>query len=421
MLSPLAKSAIPKGFAPQSHLIENHHVRTNRKCILIWLDGGPSHLEMFDPKPDAPAEVRGPFGTVRTPLPGIAFSDVLPNLAKRAKQLTLIRSMTSPLGEHNLGTHYVMTGYKPSPALRYPAFGTVITHLQENRTEMPPNVAVPDHRVGGSNFLAQGFLESSDRPFEVGGDPAKRDFRVADLYWYPGMDRDRSARRRRFLESVETLAEKGKIDPQFEQAFDLLQSETARAAFDVSKEDTKTRNRYGPKSIGQCCLMARRLIEAGVSFVTVNNRGWDTHDRMVTRLKDGFNGAKVPVGLIPSLDQAVSALLDDLQARGLLDETLIVVMGEFGRTPKLNVRSGRDHWPRVFSVMMAGGGLASGVVYGESDGRGESPKKDPVNPGQLLATIYAAIGVDPTTTLQSPDGRPVSISNGQSPIADLLV
>ena len=330
--------------------------------------------------------------------------------------------MTSPLGEHNLGTHYLLTGYKPTPAIDYPAFGNVMCHLDPRQNALPPNVAVPNHQVGGSNFSASGFLGQAKRPFEVGGDPSRKNFRVNDLDWYPSLDASRIQRRRKLLGAVEKLTESGqaKLDPQFEQAFQLLQEKSAKSAFDVSRESPKTRQRYGMKSIGQCCLLARRLVERGVQFVTVNNKGWDTHDRMVTRLRDGYDGARVPVGLIPSLDQAVSALLDDLQDRGLLEETLIVVMGEFGRTPKLNVNAGRDHWPRAFSVMLAGGGTKAGVMYGESDTKGESPKSDAVTPAQLVATLYKVLGVDPSSVIQSPNGRPIAISNGQNPIDELI-
>lgn len=395
---------------------------SRRNCILIWLDGGPSHLELFDPKPSAPAEVRGPFASIPTQIAGVQFSECLPQLAKRVNDLAVIRSMTSPLGEHNLGTHYLMTGYKPTPAIDYPALSTVVSHLSQMQSELPSNIAIPNHRVGGSKFSPSGFLGNAKRPFEVGGDPARKDFSIDDLNWYPGLDLERVQRREQFLQAVEQLAESdsGGFDNQFEQAFRLLRSSDAKHAFDLTQETDSTRARYGAKSIGQCCLLARRLVERGVGFVTVNSTGWDTHDKMITRLRDGYNGAKTPVGLIPSLDVAVAALLDDLKRSGLYDETLVVVMGEFGRTPKLNVNGGRDHWPRVFSVLLAGGGIRGGTIYGESDAQGESPKSDPVTPAELLATIYKVIGIDPATKLTSPSGRPISIANGQSAIESLI-
>jgi len=203
-------------------------------------------------------------------------------------------------------------------------------------------------------------------------------------------------------------------DPEFEQAYRLITSKDAKQAFDLSKELAATRQRYGRRTIGQSCLLARRLVERGVPFVTVNNKGWDTHTNAYTRLKEGYTGARVPVGLIPSLDFALSALIDDLHSRRLLDQTLIVVMGEFGRTPKLNTRGGRDHWPRVFSVAMAGGGIRAGQVIGSSDSVGEGPKDNPITPSDLASTIYTLLGIDPKKHLSTPDGRPVTISQGNT-------
>jgi len=207
-----------------------------------------------------------------------------------------------------------------------------------------------------------------------------------------------------------------------ERAYNLIASDHAKQAFDLNQESESTRKRYGNKSIGQSCLLARRLVERGVSFVTVNHRGWDTHADLKTRLKLGYDGAKVGVGLVPSLDSAASALIEDLDQRGLLDDTLVVVMGEFGRTPKLNAQAGRDHWPRVFSVALAGGGVRGGQVIGSSDSVGESPKDRPVTPSDLAATIYCLLGIDPQSEFQTPDGRPVRVVPFESKvIAELLI
>ena len=244
--------------------------------------------------------------------------------------------MTSPLGEHNFGTHYLLTGYKPTPALNYPAIGSVVSHLNKTPGDIPAHVAVPNMRVGGGRFVVPGFLPAQVAPFEVGGDPAKSGFRVRDLDPFSGIVDERIERRRDYLlamNKAQTAVEANSpSDPAFEQAYRLMTSPAAKQAFDLSAETDVTRRRYSAKSIGQCCLLARRLVEAGVPFVTVNNRGWDTHNDMVTRLKDGYTGAKVPVGLIPSLDMAYSSLITDLHDRGMLNETLVVVMGEFGRT-----------------------------------------------------------------------------------------
>ncbi|MEQ8789108.1 MAG: DUF1501 domain-containing protein [Pirellulaceae bacterium] len=396
------------------------------RCILIWLDGGPTHLETFDLKPDAPAEVRGPFQPIATNLAGVQISELMPHTAKVLDRLAIIRSMTSPLGEHNFGAHYLLTGYKPTPVLEYPSIGSVVAHLRGAASVLPPHVAVPQFRVGGGRLAGNGFLSEASRPFSVGGDPAKPDFRVRDLDFYPGIDDERIDRRQTFLSALDGFqrevetSDAAPSDPGFQQAYRLISSREAKQAFDLRDESPATRQRYGPRTVGQSCLLARRLIERGVPFVTVNNPGWDTHTNAYTRLKEGYTGAKVPVGLIPSLDQALAAMVGDLDDRGLLDETLIVVMGEFGRTPKLNVDGGRDHWPRVFSVALAGGGVPGGQVIGASDATGEGPAERPVTPSDLAASIYTLLGLDPHQTLETPDGRPVHLSRDGRPLPELV-
>ncbi|MEK6236940.1 MAG: DUF1501 domain-containing protein, partial [Planctomycetales bacterium] len=308
-----------------------------RSCILIWLDGGPSHLETFDMKPQAPVEVRGPLGAISTSVPGTAVCELLPRTAKLMDHAALIRSMTSPLGEHNLGAHYLLTGYKPTPALAYPGFGSVLSVVRGGERVLPPHVAIPKFNPNGG----RGFLPEIHQPFAVGGDPAKPDFQVRDLNLFPGVTRDRIDRRREFLKELDGFTQQVEQadgaaagNPQFEQAFRLVTSPRAKSAFNLDAEPPSVRQRYGRKTIGQSCLLARRLIERGVNFVTVFDRGWDTHQNLVTRLKEGYTGAKIPVGLLPSFDLAFSALVEDLRQRGLFEETLIVVMGEFGRTPK---------------------------------------------------------------------------------------
>ena len=400
-----------------------------RSCILIWLDGGPSHLETFDLKPDAPSEVRGPFQPISTAVPGTQICELLPRTARVLDRIAIIRSMTSPLGEHNFGTQYLLSGYKPSPVIDYPSFGSVIAHLHDERGILPNNIAVPTFRVGGGRLSGQGFLPEQTRPFSVGGDPAKPAFQVRDLDLYPAVTTSRLDRRREFLHAFDRfhrgVAESNELsnetaDPAFEQAYRLVTSPEAKKAFDLASEPAALRQRYGMKTIGQSCLLARRLVERGVPFVTVNDPGWDTHQNAYTRLKEGYTGAKVPVGLIPSLDMAFSALVEDLEQRGLLDETLIVVMGEFGRTPKLNVSGGRDHWPRVFSVAMAGGGVAGGQVVGSSDSVGEGPKDRPVTPADLAYTIYNLLGIDPRQLLHTPDGRPVQVNRDGQLVRELV-
>jgi len=398
---------------------------TAKRCILIWLDGGPSHLETFDPKPDASVEVRGPLQTIATAVPGVRLSECLPETATRMNDVAIVRSLTSPLGEHNFGTHYLLSGFKPTAAIAYPAFSTVAAELIGKSSDLPSHVAAPDYRVGGSNFSGYGYLPSAAKPFALGADPSKPDFTVRDFSLPGGITLDRLAQRREFVQEIERLGEQlprtTEENPQLAQAVRLLTSKSARQAFAIEEESTRTRNRYGRKTVGQSCLLARRLIERGVQFVTINVRGWDTHEDLVTRLKDGYTGAKTPVGLVPSLDLAFTALIDDLKDRGLLDETLIVVMGEFGRTPKLNIRGGRDHWPRVFSAALAGGGVRGGNVVGTSDATGESPAENPVTPADLVCTIYNLLGIDLEHAFQSSDGRPIKIAPDGAKVVRELV
>jgi hypothetical protein len=408
-----------------------------KNCILIWLDGGPSHLETFDLKPEAPAEVRGPLAAIDTAVPGVQICELLPRTAERLDRATLIRSMTSPLGEHNFGAHYLLSGYKPTPVVEYPVFGCVLAKVRGQEGVLPPHIAVPDFGVGGAKSSGNGYLPGEFRPFSVGSDPAKPDFSVRDLNYYPLVTEARLKRRREFLRKldgfqrgVEEEEEKKKTtggppvgtgeDPQFEQAYRLITSPAAKRAFDLGEEKPDDRARYGSRTIGQSCLLARRLVERGVPFVTVNYTGWDTHDNLYTRLKEGYTGAQVPVGLVPSLDLALSALMDDLSGRGLLEETLVVVMGEFGRTPKLNTAGGRDHWPRVFSVLLAGGGTPGGVVIGESDATAEGPKDRPVTPADLACTIYTLLGIDPALELHTADGRPVRVNSGGEVLKEFI-
>ena len=400
-----------------------------KNCVLIWLDGGPSHLETFDLKPHAPQEVRGPLAPISTSVPGIQLGECLPQTARRMSDIAVVRSMTSPLGEHNFGTHYLLTGYRPTPVVEYPSFSSATAFVRNQAGDLPPHVAVPDYQVGGSRFSGHGFLPLQVSPFPLGGDPSRPGFQVRDLAAWSGLDSTRLHRRRSFVRKLNALSgelDSGRIPAatgtdDFSQAWRLISSPGARQAFQLEEESTATRNRYGRKTVGQSCLLARRLIERGVPFVTVNHHGWDTHQDLTTRLKDGYAGARRPVGLIPSLDLALAGLIDDLKERGLFDETLIVVMGEFGRTPKLNTAGGRDHWPRVFSIALAGGGIQGGQIIGSSDSRGESPASSPFTPGDLTRTLYTLLGVDPNASLTTDDGRPIRMAPENSSLIEQAI
>jgi hypothetical protein len=317
-----------------------------------------------------------------------------------------------------------LTGYKPTPVLQYPSFGSVVANVREDqaaRSALPPYVAVPNF----SEEAANGYLPRSTRPFAVGGDPSKPDFRVRDLEMPDRMNATRLKRRREFLAEFDQLSlqiEQNAIrtsrDAQFEQAYRLIFSPAAKQAFDLAQEKPTLRQQYGTHRIGQSCLLARRLVEAGCPFVTVTDNGWDTHGNIYRELKEGYVGGYA--GRIPLLDQALASLLDDLKLRGLLDETLVLVMGEFGRTPKLNTAAGRDHWPRVFSMLMAGAGVRGGQVVGSSDSRGEAPADRPVTPADLARTVYTLLGIDPDREFHTTDGRPVTISSGGRLISECI-
>jgi uncharacterized protein (DUF1501 family) len=382
-----------------------------KSCILLWLDGGPSHLEMFDPKPEAPIEVRGPFGALRTTIPGIVIGELLPETAKVCDKFAIIRSVTSPLGEHGLANQYMLTGFKPS-TIAHPSYGAVQQFVKPSMTDLPPYVSIPE-----SAGLEAGFLGAEFEPFSVGGDPSQKNFEVRDLQPAMGLDRSRILRRKEFSTKFSffrrsDLTSGLDTDPTMDRAFRLVLSPSAKRAFDLERESEVTRQRYGDRSFGQSCLLARRLIEQGVRFVTVRYKGWDTHENLKLHLRDGYSGAKVGVGLVPTFDRAFSALLCDLEERRMLDETLVIAMGEFGRTPKLNARGGRDHWPRVFSVAMAGGGVRGGQVIGRSDFTGESPVENAVTPSDLAYSVFRLLGIDPTMELTTPDGRPIPVNQG---------
>jgi hypothetical protein len=328
--------------------------------------------------------------------------------------------MTSPLGEHGLANHYLMTGYQPSPVLQHPSFGSVVKKIRNSSSVLPDYIAIPESRSAGAGFLGKEY-----EPFTTGGDPSREDFRVRDLDFFPGVNELRIQRRREYLTTFDDVQRQfepssASGDSAFQQAYRLVTSPEAKQAFDLSSEPAAARERYGSRTFGQSCLLARRLVERGVPFVTVMNPGWDTHENLTLQLRDGFSGARPGVGLIPTFDRGFSALVEDLTERGLIDETLVVAMGEFGRTPKLNARGGRDHWPRVFSVVLAGGGISGGQIIGESDRTGESPLNHPVTPNDLARTIYALLGINPDTVLKTPDGRPVPVNQGGEAIRELV-
>ncbi|MCY2973284.1 MAG: DUF1501 domain-containing protein [Planctomycetota bacterium] len=381
--------------------------------IHIYLPGGMAHQESFDPKPYSPIEFRGEMGTIKTKT-GDIFSETLPRLASINDKFTVIRSMTHGEAAHERGTHNMFTGYKPSPALIFPSFGSVVSHEYGSRNNLPPYVAIPNvaNEFGGS-----GYLSSSYGPFSLGADPANTGFKVQDLNLPNGVDMARFDRRRTALEAVNAhFASKQNsdnvtaMDSFYQRAYSLLSSEKAREAFNIEAEEAGLRDKYGRNTAGQRLLMARRLVEAGVRFVSLTYGGWDMH----TGITAGFRSA------MPSLDQALATLLEDLDSRGLLKSTLVLVSSEFGRTPKINPEAGRDHWPKVFSVMVAGGGVKGGLVYGSSDATASEPDSYPVSPEDLATTMYHLLGIVADKELMAPGDRPVEICDGGKLIDGIL-
>jgi hypothetical protein len=388
---------------------------TADSVVLIWLAGGPSHLDTWDIKPDAPLEIRGNFKPVTTKGSNVQISEHLAQTAKVADKISIVRSVTSPTGAHEIGTHYMLTGFLPLPGFAVPSYGAVASQLLGPRSALPPYISVqqPGTEMGA------GFLGAALNPFYPGSDPANRNYKVRDLDPPNGMSVQRLDRRKSLREAVDAAfkqQEQGSdtaraVDSFYNRAYTLLSSNDARAAFDLKKEKDDLRNTYGRNQFGQSLLLSRRLVEAGVRFVTVTLGGWDNHT-------DIFN--QLGRGTLPTFDQAYATFIADLAQRGLLERTLVVVMGEFGRTPIINRDGGRDHYPRVFSMALAGGGVKGGTVVGASDARGMEPASDPVRPEDLAATIYHCLGIDYTQSIASPEGVRITLARGGAPIRNAL-
>jgi hypothetical protein len=377
-----------------------------KSVLHVFLPGGMAHQESFDPKPYAPLEYRGSFKTIKTAIPGEVFCEAVPQIAKVADKITVIRSMSHGEAAHERGTHNMFTGYRPSPAIHYPSLGSVVSHELGSRKELPPYVCIPNQP---NQYAGTGYLSSSFGPFSLGSDPASGGFKVRDLSLPSGVDDARFARRRTALEAVnEHFASKEKsdalsaMDTFYDRAYSLISSPEAREAFNLNAEDAKLRDEYGRNQAGQRLLMARRLLAAGVRVVSVTYGGWDFHNNIV----DGTKRA------MPALDQAFAALIRDLDRSGQLDETLVMLSSEFGRTPKINRTSGRDHWPKVFSVALAGGGVPRGAIFGTSDATAAEPDSEAIGPADLFATIYHLLGIDFKKRLLAPGDRPIDIVRG---------
>jgi len=386
--------------------------------IHIYLPGGIAHQESWDPKPFASADYRGPLTPIKTKLPGVYFGEHFKKTAEIADKLTIIRSMTHGEAAHERGTHNMFTGYRPSPAIKFPSFGSVISHELGAKNNLPPYVCVPQaFGVAGGEAMGTGYLSTAYGPFSLGSDPASSNFSVRDLALPKDVSEARFGRRRSLLESVDAhfmALEKSDaltaMDSFYQSAYGLISSQKAREAFNLTAEPDKLRDEYGRNTAGQRLLLARRMVESGVRLVTVTYAGWDFH----SNIKDGFNNAA------PAFDVAYARLITDLEERGMLDRTLVIVSSEFGRTPKINSTNGRDHYPRVFSVALAGGGLKKGHIYGSSDSLGGEPDENPVSPESLAKTMYRLIGINAEKRLMADGGRPIDIVNGGEVVEDLI-
>jgi hypothetical protein len=405
-------------------------------CILLFLVGAPSHLDTWDLKPDAPDTVRGPFRPVQTNVPGVQIGEHFPLMSRMADRFAIVRSVhhtAAPI--HETGHQLMQTGHLFRGDVEHPHYGAAVAHLRgTGRSGMPPFVVVPgpigNTGVSVSHGQGAGYLGARHEPFVLRGDPNAADFQLADVSTPPGIDPARPQSRHELLNAIDDAqraydaATDGRTpDTASDRAFHLLFAQNARRAFDVTSERPDVRARYGRNTFGQSCLLARRLVEHGVRLVTVNmfdtvfgNLSWDCHADGGTL---GVTLDDYRDTLCPMFDRAYTALLDDLRQRGLLETTLVVAMGEFGRTPQLNNRGGRDHWPGVWSVLFAGGRVRGGQVVGASDRTGAEPRERPVSPAEVAASVYHGLGVDPGVTLPGPEGRPLPLCEAR-PINELF-
>ncbi len=377
--------------------------QTAKSAIVIWLGGGPPHLDTFDMKPDAPAEVRGEFQPVSTNVAGLSICEHLPGLAACADKYAVLRGVSHTLAGHELGTNYLSTGNRPVPSLVYPGYGAVVSKELPGDKRLPHYVAIPrTPQTAGYLGVRHAPLNTNDTPRS--GKP----FSVRGISLEGGLTVEQFQSRRQLLQRVdnafaELKTKSAVVDgmDQFDrEAYSVISSPQARNAFDTSREPASIAAEFGGSRFGQSCLLSMRLIEAGVRFSTVTFSGWDTHTGNFKKCKDS---------LLPAFDQGLSALLRNLDQRGLLESTAVLVTGEFGRTPKINAKAGRDHWPRAFSVLMAGGGIRGGQVLGASDDKGMGPANEPITPEQVAASFYHALGIDYHKEYHTQTGRPVMI------------
>jgi hypothetical protein len=385
-----------------------------QSVIHIFLPGGLAAQESFDPKPFAPIEYRGPLNAIDTRLPGVQLSECLPQTAQILDKITLCRSMTHGEAAHERGTHNMFTGYRPSPVVQHPSMGSVVSHELGAAGDLPPYICIPTQP---NEYAGSGYLSTQYGPFALGSDPAADDFRVRDLSLPDDVDHQRFARRQALLEVVDShfrsLEQDDVLDAMdefYSRAYTMISSQRAREAFLLSAEPEALRNEYGRHPAGQRMLLARRLVEANVRFISMTFGSWDHHNNIAGGVRGQLN----------QFDQGYAALIRDLESRGMLESTLVMVTSEFGRTPKINKDGGRDHWPRVFSVALAGGGVQGGLVYGSADATGTAPDEDPLTVEDLATTVYNQLGIVADTELMAPGNRPIEIVKGGRVVDALL-
>jgi hypothetical protein len=387
-------------------------------CILIWTQGGTSHHDTFDPKPNAPVSVKGEFGVIDTAVPGVQFTEILPTFAKELKRFGVLRGWNPQNGSHGTADQYVMSGRKFNQALHYPCYGSVVSYHKGFKSALPPFVQLGtniDRRFGGGSG---GVLGMSHNPFEIAADPSSEKFTVRDISPPSGITSERIDKRRKMLSEVDALQREAELQPEafstldkhYQTAINMITAPETKGAFNLAAESPELREAYGKNKFGQSCLFARRLIEAGVRFVTVTDGGWDTHANNFKSLKDSR---------IPPVDKALPRLVIDLEERGLLDSTLVIWLTDFGRTPKINSASGRDHWASTGFAIMAGAGVPGGAVLGATDDEGGYVVKDQYTSEDIAHTVYSKLGIPTDLIATSIDGRPVRLIEGR-PIVEWM-
>ncbi|MEQ1829755.1 MAG: DUF1501 domain-containing protein [Pirellula sp.] len=404
--------SLPTLLQSQRSHASNQGPKKLNNCILIWTQGGTSHHDTFDPKPNAPVSVRGEFQSIPTATSGIRFTEIVPRMAKEQKRFALLRGWNPQNGSHGTADQWVMSGRKFNQAVAYPCYGSVVSHYHGFKSALPPFVQLGsnvDRRFGGGT---PGVLGLEHGPFEMLADPNAKKFDVRDITPPNGITMDRVDRRRSILARVDQLQREYDLQPSayealdenYKTAFNMITSPDTKKAFAIDEEDATLRDAYGRTRFGQSCLLARRLIESGVRFVTVTDGGWDTHQNNFKSLKDSR---------LPPLDQAIPQLLIDLEEKGMLDNTLVCWLTDFGRTPVVNSASGRDHWSSAGFAIMAGAGVPGGHVLGATDADGGAVAKDEYFSDDIATTVYAKLGIPHDLIVQSPDNRPIRLIEGK--------